>query len=65
VAPRQLAMHICRKVLKMPYTKIGDQFSRDHSTVMSAVKHVDKAISTPNSDLLASLNAVTKKIQQN
>lgn len=36
--PRQMAMTLCRKELKMPYKKIGELFGRDHSTVMSSVK---------------------------
>lgn len=44
--PRQIAMYLLRSELKMPYMKIGNVFSRDHSTVMTSVKaitsHVDK-----------------------
>jgi chromosomal replication initiator protein len=42
--PRQVAMYYCRDKLKMPFQKIGELFGRDHSTVMSSVKQVQKAI---------------------
>ncbi len=51
VGPRQLAMYLCRELLKEPYMKIGDLFKRDHSTVMSAVRQVQKQMSTAGNDL--------------
>jgi chromosomal replication initiator protein len=42
--PRQVAMYYCRDRLKMPFQKIGDLFGRDHSTVMTSVKQIQKAI---------------------
>jgi chromosomal replication initiator protein len=42
--PRQVAMYYCREKLKMPFQKIGQLFGRDHSTVMSSVKQIGKAI---------------------
>jgi len=35
---RKIAMALCRERLKLSYPKIGEFFSRDHSTVMSNVK---------------------------
>lgn len=42
VVPRQIAMYFCRKELHLPYTKIAEIFSRDHSTVMTSVKLIEK-----------------------
>ena len=42
VIPRQIAMYLCRKHLKMPFIHIGDAFCRDHSTVMSAIRQVER-----------------------
>lgn len=42
--PRQVAMYFCREKLKLPFQKIGDLFGRDHSTVMSSVKQIQKSI---------------------
>jgi chromosomal replication initiator protein len=43
-SPRQIAMYLCRKELHLPYLKIAKLFSRDHSTVMTSVKLIDKKI---------------------
>lgn len=42
VLPRKIAMYFFRILLQMPYIKIGDFFSRDHSTVMSSIKQIKK-----------------------
>ncbi len=54
-APRQLSMYVCREKLKLPYQKIGELFSRDHSTVMSSVKQIQKAIEEKSPDILNAL----------
>lgn len=60
--PRQLAMYICRDKLKMPFMKIGDHFSRDHSTVMASVKHIQKAIEEDHRDIVSDWHSVLKKL---
>ncbi len=47
VLPRQIAMYLIRERLKWPFQKIGQLFARDHSTVMSSVKLVEKSRETP------------------
>ena len=42
--PRQIAMYLCRKQLNLSYMKIAGLFSRDHSTVMTSVKLIDKRL---------------------
>lgn len=61
--PRQIAMHLCREKLKMPFMKIGDLFSRDHSTVMSSVKHIQKSLEEDHRDIAGSWHAIMKKLQ--
>ncbi len=51
--PRQIAMYLCRERLKMPFQKIGELFSRDHSTVMTSVKQVQKGIEEKKIELLS------------
>lgn len=41
---RQIAMYYCRSLLHLPYKRIGEIFSRDHSTVMSSVKLAEKTL---------------------
>lgn len=44
---RHIAIYLCRELLDMPFTKIGQTFGgKDHSTIMSAVKKVEKELKT-------------------
>ncbi len=61
--PRQLAMHLCREKLKMPFMKIGDLFSRDHSTVMASVKYIQKSLEEDHRDITGAWHAILKKLQ--
>ena len=61
--PRQVAMHLCRDRLALPYLKIGSLFSRDHSTVMTAVKHVEKKVSEQDPELGRALISIDKDLQ--
>lgn len=53
--PRQVAMYLSRKKLNLPYQKIGQLFKRDHSTVMSSIKQIQKALEEKEIDSLDSL----------
>jgi chromosomal replication initiator protein len=61
--PRQIAMHLCREKLKLPYMKIGDLFSRDHSTVMASVKHIQQGLESDDRDIAGAWHAIAKKLQ--
>ena len=62
VLPRQIAMFLCRDKLNMSFTKIGDLFSRDHSTVMSSVKQIQKGMGSAEKDIGSSLTKILKKL---
>lgn len=64
VLPRQLAMHFCRTQLEMPFMKIGELFDKDHSTVMSSVKLIQKAIEGDDHEIAAKWDALLKKLKQ-
>lgn len=65
--PRQIAMYLCRSQLHLPYMKIAQIFSRDHSTVMSSVKLITKRLedSAPIQEavqqLMGELSTIRKK----
>jgi chromosomal replication initiator protein len=43
--PRQIAMYLCKKISKASYPEIGSKFGgKDHSTVIHAVKKIEKRI---------------------
>jgi chromosomal replication initiator protein len=54
-------MYLCRKNLKLPFTKIGEIFGRYHSTVMTSVKQIQSILEQKNADLLAALAEIEKK----
>ncbi len=60
VIPRQVAMYLCRKELGLPYLRIGSIFSRDHSTVMSSVRLVTKAIEKQDKRIVDPLDNLQK-----
>jgi chromosomal replication initiator protein len=62
VFPRKIAMYLLRYKLKMPYIKIGNLFSKDHSTVMSSIKQITQAIKSKESKVLNSLEYLERKI---
>jgi len=43
VEARQVAMWIARKTQALSYPELGREFGRDHSTVMQAIRKVDRA----------------------
>lgn len=56
--PRQVAMFLCREKLKMPYQKIGEHFGRDHSTVMSSVKQIQKSVEEKKGDIIEAIGTI-------
>ncbi len=56
--PRQLAAFLCRDLLKLPYKKIGDLLGRDHSTVMTSIKQIQKQNESNNEKIIAPLKAI-------
>lgn len=44
VIKRQLAMYILRKKSKMILSEIGDDFDRDHATVIHSVKEINNRL---------------------
>lgn len=63
VLPRQIAMHLCRIKLKTSYTKIGDLFNKDHSTVMSSVKVIQKGLDANDQEVVGPFQAILKKMK--
>ncbi len=61
VQPRQIAMFLCRNSLKLPYTKIGELFGRDHSTVMSSIQLIQRSIDEKDSDFCSAILEIEKK----
>lgn len=63
VLPRQIAMHLCRTQLQLPFMKIGDLFGKDHSTVMSSVKSIQAGIDDDDSEVAGPWLQIHKKLR--
>lgn len=62
-AARQIAMYLCRNLLHFPYVKIAEIFSRDHSTVMTSVKLIEKKLQD-NASIKESIAEITQALNQ-
>ncbi len=62
--PRQLAMYICRVLLDLSYPRIGQDFGRDHTTVMYAEEKIKSDILT-NNVVKTHYNDIMQAIQKN
>jgi chromosomal replication initiator protein len=60
--PRQIAMFLCRDILGLPFQGIGRLFNRDHSTVMTSVKQIQKAIESNSRPIRDPLEGIVKKL---
>jgi chromosomal replication initiator protein len=63
VLPRQISMHFCRYELKLPYLRIGELFARDHSTVMTSVKRIQKGMEEDDEEIVVPYRNLIKKIK--
>lgn len=64
VLPRQIAMYFCRTKLNIPFTKLGEAFSRDHSTVMSSIKNITKSLETNDKEITGAHSGIVKLLHR-
>ena len=62
--PRHIAMYIAREVLDESYPRIGEEFNRDHTTVMTAVKKIRHNLSG-DTELAAIIRDLVDNIKKN
>jgi len=60
--PRQMAIYLCRTKLDMPYMKIGDLFTRDHSTIMSSFKLIKKGVDAGDVNIAPIISFLEKRL---
>jgi|SRR3989344_2225354 len=62
LVPRQIAMYLGKKRLNMSFVKLGELFShRDHTTVMNAVKKIDK-LQSHDAQLMRELRTIEQEL---
>ena len=59
VLPRQFAMFFLRHELKIPFMKIGFIFKKDHSTVMTSIRHIENLTAKNHEETLYYINAIS------
>ncbi len=67
VYPRRVGMYVMRAYGRIPFTRIGKFFNRDHSTIMTCVKDIEKKLASNDAratqDLSQIINLIKKKTQ--
>lgn len=62
LVPRQIAMYIGKKFLRMSYVRLGESFSnRDHTTVMHAVTKIEKKM-LEDAQLMREVRTIEKEV---
>jgi chromosomal replication initiator protein len=60
--PRQIAMYLGKKHLRIPYTRLGETFSgRDHTTVMNACDKIEEKMNS-DAQLLREVRALEQEV---
>ena len=59
---RQVAMYLVRKLTNLSLPDIGQEFSRDHSTVLYAIRKVDMDLKNGNDVLKSNIQDITANI---
>ncbi len=62
--PRHIAIYLCKKYLTLSYVEIGKAFNRDHSTIMSSCKRIEKDIKE-DPVFASTIDLLVKKINPN
>lgn len=62
VYPRQIAMYLCRELTDLSLPKIGEEFGRDHTTIMHACDKISTDIEI-DPELKNIINDLIKKIE--
>ncbi|WP_201456873.1 chromosomal replication initiator protein DnaA [Chlamydia sp. 17-3921] len=62
VLPRQVAMYLCRQQLALSFVRIGDIFSRDHSTVISSIRLISQKAEERDNDVHAAIQDISKHL---
>lgn len=60
--PRQIAMYLCRELTDLSLPKIGEEFGRDHTTIMHAYEKISKDVKI-DPTLKSIIEDLTSKIE--
>ena len=60
--PRQVAMYLVRKLTNLSLPEIGQQFAKDHTTVLYNIRKVEMALKDNNTELQNNIRDITANI---
>ena len=60
--PRQVAMYFSRKLTNLSYPDIGEQFGKNHATVLHAVTAVEERMAS-NQNFRHDLSTIERKLK--
>ena len=60
--PRQVAMYLVRKLTNLSLPEIGQQFNKDHTTVLYNIRKVEVALKENNTELQNNIRDITANI---
>jgi len=61
--PRQLAIYLCRSELKMSFKRLGLIFNRDHTTILSSFRSIQKRLDAKDKLVEDSLKKILKTLE--
>ena len=61
--PRQIAIYIAREITEISYTELGNEFGKDHSTIMHAYKNISEKIKI-DQNLDSKIKLLIKEIKE-
>ena len=64
VHPRQIAMYLCREMTDLSLPKIGEEFGRDHTTIMHAHEKISSDLNI-DSNLKRAIEEIKNKLEKN
>ena len=62
VEARQVAIYLIRKLTNLSTTEIGEEFNKDHTTMMHSIKKVEQALDSGDESLKSHIRDITANI---
>ena len=62
VEARQVAIYLIRKLTNLSTTEIGEEFNKDHTTMMHSIKKVEQALQAGDENLKSHIRDITANI---
>ena len=62
VEARQVAIYLIRKLTNLSTTEIGEEFNKDHTTMMHSIKKVEQALTAGDESLKSHIRDITANI---